>query len=412
MKDHVFVGFGFGPIQSGLFAAEAFNSGNFRRIVIAEIDQSLVDAVGINNGTYYVNVATNDGIVAEQIEGIEIFNPMIEDDKKELIKALREATEIATSLPSVDFYDTGDSSVAKLIAFGLSDSTAPATIIYAAENNNRAAEILEQEVSKYLDIKTKKVQFLNTVIGKMSQITIDEAMINNKSLKTIAPGSMKAFLVEAFNCILVTKAEIEGFTPGIEVFVEKFDLLPFEEAKLFGHNAIHALLAYMGLEKGYETMDQIAGDTELMQIASDAFIKESGGAMIGKYASLDDEMFTEAGYTAYAKDLLVRMTNHFLADSIARAGRDPRRKLSSRDRIFGTIKLALEYGVEPVNMARGAKAGLKYLLVNADANELPSALRFDADNLKGDQISKILKWLWNDDDAEMLAKISEMVAAS
>jgi mannitol-1-phosphate 5-dehydrogenase len=412
MKDHVFVGFGFGPIQSGLFAAEAFNSGNFKRIVIAEIDQSLVDAVGSNNGTFYVNVATNVGIVTEQIEGIEIFNPMIEDDKKEIIKALREATDIATSLPSVDFYDTGDSSVAKLIASGLNDSTAPATIIYAAENNNRAAEILEQEVSKYLDIKTKKVQFLNTVIGKMSQITTDEAMINNMSLKTIAPGSMKAFLVEAFNCILVTKTEIEGFTPGIEVFVEKFDLLPFEEAKLFGHNAIHALLAYMGLDKGYETMDQIACDPELMQIASDAFVRESGSALIGKYASLDDEMFTEAGYTAYAKDLLVRMTNHFLADSITRTGRDPRRKLSSRDRIFGTVKLALEYGVEPVNMVRGAKAGLKYLLINADDNELPSELRFDADNLNGDQISKILKWLWNGDDAEMLAKISEMVAAS
>jgi mannitol-1-phosphate 5-dehydrogenase len=412
MKDHVFVGFGFGPIQSGLFAAEAFNSGNFKRIVIAEIDQSLVDAVGNNNGTFYVNVATNDGIVTEQIEGIEIFNPMIEDDKKEIIKALREATEIATSLPSVDFYDTGDSSVAKLIASGLNDSTAPATIIYAAENNNRAAEILEQEVSKYLDIKTKKVQFLNTVIGKMSQITTDETMINNMSLKTIAPRSMKAFLVEAFNCILVTKTEIEGFTPGIEVFVEKFDLLPFEEAKLFGHNAIHALLAYMGLDKGYETMDQITCDPELMRIASDAFVRESGSAMIGKYASLDDEMFTEAGYTAYAKDLLVRMTNHFLADSIARAGRDPRRKLSSRDRIFGTVKLALEYGVEPVNMVRGAKAGLKYLLINADDNELPSELRFDTDNLNGDQISKILKWLWNGDDAEMLAKISEMVAAS
>lgn len=412
MKDHVFVGFGFGPIQSGLFASEAFNSGNFKRIVIAEIDQSLVETVGNNNGTYYVNVATDDGIVVEQIEGIEIFNPMIEDDKKEIIKALREATEIATSLPSVDFYDTGDNSVAKLIASGLSDSTAPATIIYAAENNNRAAEILEQEVSKYLGIKTKKVQFLNTVIGKMSQITTDEVMINNKSLKKIAPGSKKAFLVEAFNCILVTKTEIEEFTPGIEVFVEKSDLLPFEEAKLFGHNAIHALLAYMGLDRGYETMDQIADDTELMQIASDAFVRESGGAMIGKYASLDDEMFTGAGYTAYAENLLVRMTNPFLADSIARAGRDPRRKLSSRDRIFGTVKLAMEYGVEPVNMARGAKAGLKYLLVNADDNELPSALRFDADNLKGDQISEILKWLWNDDDVEMLAKISEMVAAS
>jgi len=62
MTEHVFTGFGFGPIQGGLFANEAFQSGNFRRIVIAEIDQSLVDAVRSNNGTYFVNVAKTDGI--------------------------------------------------------------------------------------------------------------------------------------------------------------------------------------------------------------------------------------------------------------------------------------------------------------------------------------------------------------
>lgn len=62
MAAHVFTGFGFGPIQSGLFVSEAFQSGNFTRIVIAEIDQSLVDAVRSNKGTYFVNVAKTDGI--------------------------------------------------------------------------------------------------------------------------------------------------------------------------------------------------------------------------------------------------------------------------------------------------------------------------------------------------------------
>ena len=45
MQEHVLVGFGFGPIQSGLFVSEAFKSGNFSRMVIAEIDQNLVDSV-------------------------------------------------------------------------------------------------------------------------------------------------------------------------------------------------------------------------------------------------------------------------------------------------------------------------------------------------------------------------------
>lgn len=40
-----FVGIGFGPIQSGLFLLEAHRSGNFDRLVVAEIVPEIVDAV-------------------------------------------------------------------------------------------------------------------------------------------------------------------------------------------------------------------------------------------------------------------------------------------------------------------------------------------------------------------------------
>ncbi|OHB48143.1 MAG: hypothetical protein A2Y10_17695 [Planctomycetes bacterium GWF2_41_51] len=62
MKNHVFTGFGFGPIQAGLIVNEAYKSGNFSRIVISEVDQKLVDAVRANNGTYYINVVSSAGI--------------------------------------------------------------------------------------------------------------------------------------------------------------------------------------------------------------------------------------------------------------------------------------------------------------------------------------------------------------
>ena len=173
MKHHIFTGFGFGPIQSGLFAAEAFKSGNFSRIIIAEIDQKLVDAVRANNGSYYVNVASSTGIEAVKIEGIEIFNPSNDNDRIELLKALLQSTEICTSLPSVNFYDSGQNSVASLISQGLQNSAAKATIIYTAENNNHAAEILEEKVKQKLGKIPANVQFLNTVIGKMSQVVTD-----------------------------------------------------------------------------------------------------------------------------------------------------------------------------------------------------------------------------------------------
>ncbi len=149
------------------------------------------------------------------------------------------------------------------------------------------------------------------------------------------------------------------------MLIEKDRLLPFEEAKLYGHNAIHALMAYLGAFRGYTLMSQLREDPILMQIAGEAFIRESGAALIQKHSSIRDELFTTAGFQKYAEDLLERMTNPYLEDTIERAGRDPVRKLGLNDRLFGTMTLCLEQGIEPKNMALGAAAGLVYYIQQA-----------------------------------------------
>lgn len=398
MADHVFTGFGFGPIQGGLFAKEAFGSGNFKRIVISEIDQKLVDAVKADSGSYYVNVARTDGIEAIRIDNIELLNPTLDSDRKKLLKILADSTEIVTSLPSVNIYEVGrDSSVSSLISAAITGNRATAKIIYTAENNNTAAEILKKTVStKTGSHITENIQFLNTVIGKMSRVVTDVEEIKQSGLKPIARGIDRAFLVEEFNHILVTKTDIKGFTPGIKVFVEKANLLPFEEAKLFGHNAIHALLAYLGYAKGYSRMAELKNDPQIMQIARDAFINESGKALIKKYADLNDSLFTESGYKYFAEDLLERITNQYLGDTVARAGRDIVRKLGLNDRIFGTMATVIENGVEPVNMAMGALAGIKWLVDGVEKVNLPEKSKFASwQALTDKQIADTLNWLWD-----------------
>ncbi|MBN2592074.1 MAG: hypothetical protein JXA81_01100 [Sedimentisphaerales bacterium] len=398
MSKHVFTGFGFGPIQGGLFAKEAFQSGSFTRIVVAEIDADLVSAVRANNGSYYVNVAKADGIEPLRIDHVELLNPNVTVDRGSLLDILAQSTEIVTSLPSVSFYESGRSnSVVSLIAEGLKNNSAEAIIIYTAENNNQAAEILEKAVKEKNAVLSKgRMQFLNTAIGKMSRVVTNPAEIGELKLKTIAPGLNRAFLVEQFNRILVSRTRIEGFKPGIEVFIEKDDLLPFEEAKLYGHNAIHSLLGFIGAVKGAVSMTELKDDKVLMQIGRNAFLKESGAALIKKHARLGDELFTEAGYEVFADDLLERMTNPFLGDTIDRVTRDVVRKLEMDGRVFGTIQLALEYGIEPKNMVLGALAGVAVLLNHADEYELPNNLRrSNWRELDQVQIEYILKWLWN-----------------
>jgi mannitol-1-phosphate/altronate dehydrogenase len=397
MAEHQFVGFGFGPIQSGLFAKEAFESGNFSRIVIAEIDAELVDVVKANNGSYNVNVARANGIDTVKVEGVELLNPNFAVDRQILLEVLAEATEITTCLPSVDYYEAGgENSPASLISEGVKNSKADATIIYAAENNNQAAEILEQAVIKKTGVVSReKVQFLNTVIGKMSRVVNEPGEIKKSKLAKIATGIERAFLVEEFNRILVSRTTIGDFKPGIEVFIEKDDLLPFEEAKLFGHNAIHTLLGFIGEARGATSMSELKYDKAVMEIARTAFTDECGAALVKKHAQIGDELFTDSGFREYTEDLLERITNPYLADTVARAGRDVVRKLGINGRIFGTMQLALEYDIEPKNMAIGAMAGVALLLEKAEDYNLPAELCFgDWRTLDSDRIEKIINWLW------------------
>ncbi len=408
MAEHVLTGFGFGPIQGGLFAKEAFQSGNFTRMVIAEIDANLVDAIRANKGSYYVNVAGADGIEPLRIDNVELLNPNVTADRQSLLDALVQSTEIVTSLPSVNFYGAGvANSVVSLIAGSLKNSSAKAKIIYTAENNNHAAEILEKAVSeKNAALSQGKVQFLNTVIGKMSRVVTDPTEIAELELKTIAPGIERAFLVEQFNRILVSRTQIAGFKPGIKVFIEKDDLLPFEEAKLYGHNAIHSLLGFIGAIKGAISMTELKGDKVVMQIGREAFLKESGAALVKKYSYLGDELFTEAGFKDYAEDLLSRMTNPYLGDTIARITRDVVRKLEMDGRIFGTMQLALEHGIEPKNMALGAIAGITVLLQKAEEYNLPDDLSCgDRRQLDELRIERTLNWLWNGKSCRQIDQI-------
>ena len=85
MVEHILTGFGFGPIQGGLFIKEAFQSGNFSRLVAAEIDCQLVEAVKTNKGSYYINIAGEDAIETLKIDNVELLNPNVPEDKQKLI---------------------------------------------------------------------------------------------------------------------------------------------------------------------------------------------------------------------------------------------------------------------------------------------------------------------------------------
>ncbi len=99
-----FVGFGLGAIQAGLFLYEAQASKCFDRLVVAEVVPEMVLQVRENGGWITVNIAHSDHIEAVRVGPIDVFNPGVEEDRRAIVKAVASAQEIATAVPSVNFY--------------------------------------------------------------------------------------------------------------------------------------------------------------------------------------------------------------------------------------------------------------------------------------------------------------------
>ena len=366
-----FLGVGLGPIQTGIFLSGA-HRGGMDRLVIADVDAELIHAVRAAGGVITINIAGAGAVTSETISGIEIYNPSVPEDRQKLIDAAAAAGETATALPSIAFFKYLD-----WMKEGFLKQPERRRFIYTAENHNHAAEELEKITGAF-----PQTDYLNTVVGKMSCIfSADECARRN--IVPLTPAADRGHLVEAFDKILIQSCcDIEQ--RAVKGLIEKPELLPFEDAKLYGHNAVHFWLGLHAQRAGAQFMHEIAGDAELLMKARRAFVDESGKALCRKYAGVDN-LFTPAGFTDYADDLLIRMVNPFLTDRIDRVCRDLERKLSWNDRVIGTMRLIMNQGIKPELFAAGAVLACKNLFGN--------------DTIK---IRAGLESLWNgwNDDAE------------
>jgi len=162
----------------------------------------------------------------------------------------------------------------------------------------------------------------------------------------MTPAIPKAMLVESSNRILISQVTLPGFTRGIDVFIEKPDLLPFEEAKLYGHNAIHALIAYLAAHRGLTTMSDAAAHPEIMAAARAAFLDESGAALFST-RRFRRPLFTQAGYAAYADDLLAAWSGLPSTTSSPVLPRPGPQYWDNDDRFLRHHAARLQYGISP-----------------------------------------------------------------
>ena len=124
-------------------------------------------------------------------------------------------------------------------------------------------------------------------------------------------------------------------------------------------------MAYLGYQKGYSYIYEVGRDAEIKYILLRALDESARGLAKRHGASLD-------GLLSFIDNLIPRLDNPLLEDTLLRVGKDTKRKLSPSDRLVGAFNCVKESGRTPAYLAVGIAAGL---LWDPDGDDAAAEIR-------------------------------------
>jgi hypothetical protein len=146
--------------------------------------------------------------------------------------------------------------------------------------------------------------------------------------------------------------KLKDLMPEVE-WVSKERMIKEWDAKLYIHNTPHCIAAFYGYLHDCEYVhDALAIDSVKLKLGG--VVDEVLQTL--KILTNHDHDFLEW----YAEKEIARFSNKLLYDPVKRVARQPLRKLAPGGRLVGILKLALEAGVMPINLAYGIAASIKY----------------------------------------------------
>jgi mannitol-1-phosphate 5-dehydrogenase len=231
--------------------------------------------------------------------------------------------------------------------------------VIACENMIGGSTALRGYVLKALD--SSYHDYLSAHVG------FPDAMI---SRVVPAPKADKLFLeAEDYNEWPVDRGSFLGEDPAVQGLCLVRNLPALLERKLYMHNTGHAVCGYLGYLKGYEVMCDAIVDPWIQPIVSGA-MTESGEALRRKHG------FSPESIGEYREGFIPRVAGRLILDPVSRVIRSPWREIGRKERLIGPACMALDYGIQPVNLALGIAALLRYRSPDdPEAEELQLTLR-------------------------------------
>ena len=327
--------FGAGNIGRGFIGALLSKAGY--HVVFADVNTEIINKIN-SDKKYTIHVM--DTICSE--EEISNISGVI-STSDEIYKEIVEAEIITTAVGPVVLPRIAPT-IAKGIALRKEKGIKTYLNIIACENAIKASSQLEEEVKKYLN--EEEIEYLKEFVG-FPNCSVDRIVSPVKS------ENILDVVVENYYEWNVEKSAFKGEIPKIEGMNLVDNLMAYIERKLFTLNTGHAITAYFGYLKGYETIEESIKDEVIYGFVKNAMI-ESGKGLIAKYN------FDEEAHYKYIDKIIDRFKNPYLKDDVARVGREPLRKLNENDRLIKPLITARGFNINTDNLLLGVGAALHY----------------------------------------------------
>lgn len=352
---------GAGRIGRG-FVAPIFRESPDWRVVFVDVNEQLVAALN-ERGAYTIFRATVSGVQRETVKG---GVTAIHTDEAEKLTDL--FLEDGLML-DVAVHATEIRRVAHMVAPLIANrarvkADAPLDILMNV-NMARPDEAFRAHLTEEFAADEAALAFLRARTGISG---IAAACISPLATEDMFRENPLALLNNNYPEQAISEGELRGEKPCLPRLRLSRDISSEETRKLYTLNMAHALLCYLGLPRGYQTVLEAMADPELRAIAERA-LDEACMGLLKAFAFTREEVDTWRGRVI---DLLL---NPYIDDNLRRLGADSRRKLARTDRLVGPAMLCLEAGGTPTAIAQAIRAGFDYENDDAGTNAVRALVR-------------------------------------
>ena len=132
-----------------------------------------------------------------------------------------------------------------------------------------------------------------------------------------------------------------------------YEFTGFLERKFYTYNAANGTTSFVGALLGYKYIADAAHDERILKLL-DGVYTETATALSKKHNFPFEEQW------AFTRTSLRKLQDRNIVDYIERNARDPMRKLGKDDRLVGSARLCLEYGVKPESLAVAIACAMHY----------------------------------------------------